>query len=77
MRMPKKGNSTASDSNFKEPKPVPRIKLFKEERLSLFDILKDAEKPLHQGKMGNSRPLSDARLVIIGLGTTLMYPGYS
>ncbi|XP_052285777.1 centrosomal protein of 41 kDa A-like isoform X2 [Dreissena polymorpha] len=46
--MPKKGNPTASDSNFKEPRPVPRIKLFKEERLNLFDILKDADKPLHK-----------------------------
>ena len=53
MRMPKKGNPTASDSNFKEPRPVPRIKLFKEERLNLFDILKDADKPLHKGKLGS------------------------
>ncbi|XP_060572201.1 centrosomal protein of 41 kDa-like isoform X3 [Ruditapes philippinarum] len=42
--MPKKGNPTHSDSNFKEPKPTPRIKLFKEDRHNLFDILKDADK---------------------------------
>ncbi|XP_045165304.2 centrosomal protein of 41 kDa-like isoform X2 [Mercenaria mercenaria] len=44
--MPKKGNPTHSDSNFKKPKPSPRIKLFKEDRHNLFDILKDADKPV-------------------------------
>jgi len=49
--MPKRGNPTASDSNFKEPKPTPRIRLFKENRLNLFDILKDATKPVSNGRL--------------------------
>lgn len=51
--MPKKGNPTHSDSNFKEPKPSPRIRLFKEDRHNLFDILKDATKPVSNGKCFN------------------------
>lgn len=48
--MPKKGNPTHSDSNLKEPKPVPRIKLFKEDRHTLFEILREADKPVSNGK---------------------------
>ena len=48
--MPKKGNPTHSDSNFKEKKPVPRLKLFREDRRELFEILKEAEKPVANGK---------------------------
>lgn len=43
--MPKKGNPTHSDSSFYEPKPSPRIRLFKEDRHNLFEILKEADKP--------------------------------
>lgn len=48
--MPKKGNPTHSDSNFKEPRPVPRIKLFKEDRHNLFEILSEADKPVSNGR---------------------------
>ena len=51
--MPKKGNPTHSDSNFKEPRPTPRIKLFKEDRHNLFDILKDADRAAAKRGMFN------------------------
>ena len=47
--MPKKGNPTASDSNFKDEKPAPRPKLFKRQSLNLWDILEDPERPKHKG----------------------------
>lgn len=43
--MPKKGNPTASDSNFREPRPSPRIQLFKEDRHDLFKILSGVLQP--------------------------------
>ena len=43
--MPKKGDPKASDSNFHEPPPPLRPKLFKPNRLKLWDILDDAVRP--------------------------------
>ena len=48
--MPKKGNPTASDSNFHEPPPPLRPKIFREHRLKLWDILGDADKPRNKIK---------------------------